>query len=82
MIDKALDYLGLTEIQDKYLSELSGGQRQKSLYRDDDSSRYRIHSIRWTIKQSRYETFCTDYENLKKTCERNEQDNRNRYTWY
>ena len=30
MIDKALDYLGLTEIQDKYLSELSGGQRQRA----------------------------------------------------
>lgn len=30
MIDKALDYLGLTNIQNKYLSELSGGQRQRA----------------------------------------------------
>lgn len=27
-IDKAIDYLALTQIQDKYLDELSGGQRQ------------------------------------------------------
>ncbi|MBW0769241.1 ATP-binding cassette domain-containing protein [Mammaliicoccus lentus] len=30
MIDKALEYLGLTEIQGKYLGELSGGQRQRA----------------------------------------------------
>nr|WP_263314021.1 ATP-binding cassette domain-containing protein [Mammaliicoccus sp. Marseille-Q6498] len=30
MIDKALEYLGLTEIQNKYLGELSGGQRQRA----------------------------------------------------
>ncbi|WP_192977890.1 iron ABC transporter ATP-binding protein [Mammaliicoccus vitulinus] len=30
MIDKALEYLGLTNIQNKYLGELSGGQKQRA----------------------------------------------------
>lgn len=29
-VEKAIDYLKLTEIQDKYLDELSGGQRQRA----------------------------------------------------
>ena len=28
LIDEAIDYMGLSELQDKYVSELSGGQRQ------------------------------------------------------
>src|SRR5690606_35572156 len=30
MIDRALDYLGLTELAGRYLDELSGGQRQRA----------------------------------------------------
>ncbi|QUY61452.1 Ferric siderophore ABC transporter ATP-binding protein BauE [Gulosibacter molinativorax] len=29
-VDKALDYMGLTELQDRYIDELSGGQRQRA----------------------------------------------------
>ena len=30
MVDKSLDYMGLTDMQDSYLDELSGGQRQRA----------------------------------------------------
>lgn len=30
MIDRAIDYMELTEIQDQYIDELSGGQRQRA----------------------------------------------------
>lgn len=30
MVDQALEYMGLTEMQDAYLDELSGGQRQRA----------------------------------------------------
>lgn len=30
MVEKALEYMGLTEMQDAYLDELSGGQRQRA----------------------------------------------------
>ena len=68
IVDQAMDYMDLMDMQHDYLDELSGGQRQRAFIAMVIAQDTDYILLDEPLNNLGYEAFCSDYENIEKTC--------------
>ena len=68
IIDQAMDYMELMDMQHEYLEELSGGQRQRAFIAMVIAQDTDYILLDEPLNNLGYEAFRSNYENLTKAC--------------